>query len=152
MAEGKPRRRRLILGALAAWLAWAGAAAAAEIRVMASGGFTAAYRALVPAFEKETGISVTYNADPLDLKKLMGDQDNIAGNLRRYVQGFSPEVRDIFEHFEFDTQIDRLARAGLLYQVVEKFAGIDLHPERVSNHQMGLVFEELIGVVAELSP
>ena len=58
MAEGKPRRRRLILGALAAWLAWAGAAAAAEIRVMASGGFTAAYRALVPVFEKETGHTV----------------------------------------------------------------------------------------------
>lgn len=58
MAEGKPRRRRLILGALAAWLALVGAAAAAEIRVMASGGFTAAYRALVPAFEKETGHTV----------------------------------------------------------------------------------------------
>ena len=92
-----------------------------------------------------------YNADSLDLKKLMGDQDNIALNLRRYIQGFSPEVRDIFEHFEFDIQIDRLAKAGLLYQVVEKFAGIDLHPDRVSNHQMGLVFEELIRRFSELS-
>lgn len=103
-----------------------------------------------PFLRKKSGAAF-YNADPLDLKKLMGDQDNIAGNLRRYVLGFSPEVRDIFEHFEFDIQIDRLAKAGLLYQVVEKFAGIDLHPERVSNHQMGLVFEELIRRFSELS-
>lgn len=103
-----------------------------------------------PFLRKKSGATF-YNADPLDLKKLMGDQDNIARNLRRYILGFSPEVRDIFEHFEFDIQIDRLAKAGLLYQVVEKFAGIDLHPDRVSNHQMGLVFEELIRRFAELS-
>lgn len=103
-----------------------------------------------PFLRKKSGTTF-YNADSLDLKKLMGDQDNIAINLRRYVQGFSPEVRDIFEHFEFDTQIDRLAKAGLLYQVVEKFAQIDLHPEQVSNHQMGLVFEELIRRFSELS-
>ena len=103
-----------------------------------------------PFLRKKSGATF-YNADPLDLRKLMGDQDNIARNLRRYIQGFSPEVRDIFEHFEFDIQIDRLAKAGLLYQVVEKFAGIDLHPDRVSNHQMGLVFEELIRRFSELS-
>lgn len=103
-----------------------------------------------PFLRKKSGVTF-YNADPLDLKMLMGDQDNIARNLRRYIQGFSPEVRDIFEHFEFDIQIDRLAKAGLLYQVVEKFAGIDLHPNRVSNHQMGLVFEELIRRFSELS-
>ena len=103
-----------------------------------------------PFLRKKSGATF-YNADPLDLKKLMGDQDNIARNLRRYIQGFSPEVRDIFEHFEFDIQIDRLAKAGLLYQVVEKFVGIDLHPDRVSNHQMGLVFEELIRRFSELS-
>lgn len=103
-----------------------------------------------PFLRKKSGATF-YNADPLDLKMLIGDQDNIARNLRRYIQGFSPEVRDIFEHFEFDIQIDRLAKAGLLYQVVEKFAGIDLHPDRVSNHQMGLVFEELIRRFAELS-
>jgi type I restriction enzyme M protein len=92
-----------------------------------------------------------YNASPLDLKKLTGDQDNIGQNLRAYIQGFSPEVRDIFERFEFDTQIDRLSKAGLLYQVTEKFTQIDLHPDKVTNHQMGLVFEELIRRFAELS-
>ena len=92
-----------------------------------------------------------YNASPLDLKTLMGDQDHIGENLRAYMQAFSPEVRDIFESFEFHTQIDRLAKAGLLYLVTEKFANIDLHPAVVSNAQMGAVFEELIRKFAELS-
>jgi type I restriction enzyme M protein len=92
-----------------------------------------------------------YNTDPLDLGKLMGDQDNIRANLVRYVEGFSPAVRDIFEQFEFHAQIDRLAKTGLLYQVTEKFAGIDLHPDRVDNAAMGGVFEELIRKFAEIS-
>jgi type I restriction enzyme M protein len=92
-----------------------------------------------------------YNTSPLDLKKLMGDQDHIGENLRAYMQAFSPAVRDIFESFEFHTQIDKLAKSGLLYLVTEKFANIDLHPEVVSNDQMGAVFEELIRKFAELS-
>ncbi len=92
-----------------------------------------------------------YNASPLDLKKLLGDQDNVGVNLRSYIDAFSPAVRDIFERFEFHTQIDRLAKASLLYLVAEKFANIDLHPDVVSNAQMGLVFEELIRKFAELS-
>ena len=92
-----------------------------------------------------------FNTSPLDLKKLMGDQDHIGENLRAYVQAFSPAVRDIFDSFDFHTQIDRLAKTGLLYLVTEKFAGIDLHPDAVSNAQMGAVFEELIRKFAELS-
>ena len=92
-----------------------------------------------------------YNTSPLDLKKLMGDQDHIGENLRAYMQAFSPAVRDIFESFDFHTQIDKLAKSGLLYLVTEKFANIDLHPEVVSNAQMGAVFEELIRKFAELS-
>ena len=92
-----------------------------------------------------------YNTDPIDLNKLMGDQDNIRANLERYIQGFSPAVRDIFEQFEFYAQIDRLAKAGLLYQVSEKFARIDLHPDKVDNAAMGSVFEELIRKFAEIS-
>ncbi|XXF77274.1 class I SAM-dependent DNA methyltransferase [Myxococcaceae bacterium GXIMD 01537] len=103
-----------------------------------------------PFLLKKSG-QLFFNTSPLDLKKLMGDQDHIGENIRAYVQGFSPAVRDIFEHFEFHTQIDRLAKAGLLYLVTEKFANIDLHPEVVSNAQMGLVFEELIRRFAELS-
>ena len=92
-----------------------------------------------------------YNTSPMDMKKLMGDQDHIKENLFAYIQAFSASVRDIFERFEFHTQIERLAKCGLLYQVAEKFANIDLHPETVSNSQMGLVFEELIRKFAEIS-
>ena len=92
-----------------------------------------------------------YNTSMLDLKKLLGDPDHIAQNLFSYVQAFSPAVRDVFERFEFHTQVERLAKSGLLYQVAEKFAQIDLHPEAVSNMQMGLVFEELIRNFAEIS-
>jgi type I restriction enzyme M protein len=92
-----------------------------------------------------------YNTSPMDMKTLMGDQDHIKENLYAYIQAFSPSVRDIFERFDFYTQIDRLAKSGLLYQVAEKFAGIDLHPDAVSNTEMGTVFEELIRKFAEIS-
>ena len=107
---------------------------------------------LVPAafLERITGLKF-YNTSPLSLKKLMGDQDHIAENLRSYLQAFSPAVRDIFDRFEFHTQIDRLQKAGLLYLVTEKFATVDLHPDTISNAQMGTVFEELIRKFAELS-
>ena len=91
------------------------------------------------------------NTSALSMKRLMGDQDNIGENLRSYIQAFTPAVRDIFESFEFHLQVDRLEKAGLLYMVCERFAQIDLHPETVSNAEMGLVFEELIRKFAELS-
>ncbi len=92
-----------------------------------------------------------YNTSPLDLPTLLGDQDHIRQNLYSYVQGFSPEARDIFERFDFHAQVERLAKADLLYLVTEKFAHFDLHPDAVDNAQMGLVFEELIRKFAELS-
>ena len=92
-----------------------------------------------------------YNTSPLDLVKLLGDQDNIRQNLYSYIQGFSASARDIFERFDFYTQVERLAKANLLYLVTEKFANIDLHPDKVDNAQMGLVFEELIRKFAEIS-
>jgi type I restriction enzyme M protein len=92
-----------------------------------------------------------YNQSPLDMKKLMGDTDNLKTNLRDYVNAFSPAARDIFERFDFIAQIERLAKANLLYLVAEKFAQIDLHPAAVSNTQMGQAFEELIRKFAEVS-
>jgi len=103
-----------------------------------------------PFLRRKAGVSF-YNTSPMDLGKLLGDPDNIAANLTSYVQNFSPEVRDIFEKFEFHNQIDKLARAKLLFLLTEKFAGIDLHPDTVSNNQMGYVFEELIRKFAEAS-
>ena len=92
-----------------------------------------------------------YNTSPLDMRRLMGDQDHIKENLFAYIQSFSPAVRDIFERFDFYTQVERLSKCRLLYQVTEKFAQIDLHPEKITNSQMGLVFEELIRKFAEIS-
>lgn len=104
-----------------------------------------------PFLRRIVGEARFYNTSPMDLPKLLGDQDHIRQNLYAYVQGFSPEARDIFERFDFYTQVERLAKDKLLYLVTEKFANIDLHPDRVDNAQMGHVFEELIRKFAELS-
>jgi type I restriction enzyme M protein len=103
-----------------------------------------------PFIERITGKGV-WNVSPMDLGKLMGDPDHIRENVFAYLQAFSPAVRDIFERFEFHAQVERLAKAKLLYPVAERFAQIDLHPDVVDNHQMGLVFEELIRKFAEIS-
>jgi type I restriction enzyme M protein len=92
-----------------------------------------------------------YNTSELDLVKLLGDQDHIRENLYAYIRAFSPAARDIFERFDFYTQVERLAKSKLLYLVAEKFANIDLHPSAVDNAKMGAVFEELIRKFAEIS-
>ncbi|WP_037267369.1 type I restriction-modification system subunit M N-terminal domain-containing protein, partial [Roseivivax halodurans] len=94
-------------------------------------------------FMRKASAASFYNSSTLDLGKIVGDQDNIGDNLQTYIDAFSPEVRDIFERFNFAEVIDRLRKNKLLYMVTEKFAGFDLHPHRVTNVQMGLVFEEL---------
>ena len=104
-----------------------------------------------PFLRRASGNQSFYNTSRLDLVKLLGDQDHIRQNLYAYVQAFSPAARDIFERFDFYTQVERLAKANLLYLVTEKFANIDLHPEVVDNASMGLVFEELIRKFAEIS-
>lgn len=92
-----------------------------------------------------------YNTSPLDLDKVAGDAPNAAAGLRRCISGFSPVVREIFEAFNFDDQITRLHKAGLLYRVLTKFLDADLDPKRVSNAQMGDIFEELIRRFSEAS-
>jgi type I restriction enzyme M protein len=92
-----------------------------------------------------------YNSSPLDLNKSLAQPTQIRSNLLSYINGFSSNVGDIFEKYEFDDQIKKLEEAELLYLVAKKFAEIDLHPDQVSNSDMGLVFEELIRKFAELS-
>ncbi len=92
-----------------------------------------------------------HNTSQLSFARLKDDPAHVADNLREYVRGFSQQVRDIIERFGFDDQITRLDEADLLYLIVQKFAEIDLHPDRVSNHDMGLVFEELIRRFSEQS-
>ncbi len=86
------------------------------------------------------------------LASLLGDQEQIAANLKNYVAGFSPNAREIFlDKFKFGEQIDRLDEGNLLFLVVGKFTEIDLHPDVVDNHEMGYVFEELIRRFSEQS-
>lgn len=84
------------------------------------------------------------NISKYDFSKLLSDADNIADNLRDYINGFSKTARDIIEYFDFDKQIEKMERNDLLYLVVKRFSEIDLHPEVVSNVEMGYIFEELI--------
>lgn len=85
-----------------------------------------------------------YNTSPFDFAKLVADPADLRANLSAYLAGFSPNVRDIFERFEFDKTLNKLAEKNKLFAVTEKFAQADFHPNSVSNIQMGLVFEELI--------
>lgn len=85
-----------------------------------------------------------HNHSLLDFAKLKGDPDNIGRHLADYIAGFSENIRKIFERFEFDKEIEKLEESNRLYQVVAQFAEIDLHPRKVDNITMGLVFEDLI--------
>ena len=92
-----------------------------------------------------------HNHSALDFEKLKGDPDHIAEHLINYIQGFSANVRRIFEYFEFEAEIQKMQEAGILYLVVSKFCDVDLHPDRVPNEQMGLIFENLIRRFNELA-
>ncbi len=103
-----------------------------------------------PLLEQAAGQSF-FNTSRHTFATLLGDPDNVAGNLRNYIAGFSESARDIVDKFKFDVQIDRLDDRNLLYLVVSKFADIDLSPETVSNLEMGYLYEELIRKFSELS-
>lgn len=90
-----------------------------------------------------------FNASPLSLGSLSDTQT--ADDLMSYVQSFSQDAREIFEHFHFEDFVQQLSANNLLYQVVQRFASIDLNPKRISNFGMGLIFEELIRKFAESS-
>jgi type I restriction enzyme M protein len=93
-----------------------------------------------------------YNVSPYDFAKLAGDPDNLAANLKLYVNGFPDTIRSLFaEHFELFAQIDRLEKSNLLLLVLQRFASVDLAPAKVPNEEMGLTFEELIRRFAEQS-
>ena len=85
-----------------------------------------------------------YNTSRYDFEKLLADAPHLAHNLRNYIAGFSPNMREVFEKFDLDNTISKLDEAGLLFQVMERFKGADLHPDRVDNATMGTIFEELI--------
>lgn len=101
---------------------------------------------LDPQLCKASGFAF-YNTSKYDFERLGQEPQQLAANLRRYINGFSKNMRDVIEKFDFENTIGKLESANLLYKVVERFADrtkIDLSPAAISNHEMGYVFEELI--------
>jgi type I restriction enzyme M protein len=92
-----------------------------------------------------------YNTHRLTMQTLLDDPPNLADNLNAYVREFSSGARDVLEKFDLAAQIDRLDRANLLYLVVSRFTELDLHPDAVSNLEMGYLYEELVRRFSELS-
>ena len=103
-----------------------------------------------PILQAITGIEV-YNTSPLTLQKILADPSQVAGNVRAWIAAFDPDTRDVIEKFDFDAQIGRLDRAKILYLVLSKVTDVDLHPDKVSNVEMGYLYEELIRKFSELS-
>lgn len=104
-----------------------------------------------PVLDRLTDTRHLWNTSKYDLLKLLDDSEQIAANLRSYIAAFSPQIRDILDHFDIENQIAKLDKANLLYMVVGKFAEVDLHPDTVSNLEMGYLYEELIRKFSELS-
>ncbi len=85
-----------------------------------------------------------YNTSRYDFEKLLADAPHLAANLRNFIAGFSPNMREVLERFDFDNTISKLDEAGLIFQVLERFKNVDLHPDKIDNAAMGTIFEELI--------
>ena len=100
---------------------------------------------LDPQLRRASGFAF-YNTSRYDLEKLLADAPHVAQNLRNYIAGFSPNMREVLEKFDFDNTISKLDEAGLLFLVVQRFGDpqVNLHPDAVDNAAMGTIFEELI--------
>jgi len=98
---------------------------------------------LDPQLRKIAGFAF-YNTSRYDFEKLLADAPHLAANLRNYIAGFSPNMREVLEKFDFDNTISKLDEAGLLFQVLERFKNVDLHPDKIDNPTMGTIFEHLI--------
>ncbi len=102
---------------------------------------------------KETAGQKFYNTSKYDFKKLLDDPDNIEENFYNYINGYSDEVKDIIKNFDLNKQIEKMSGNGILYQVIDTFNSekANLHPNYVSNIEMGYIFEEIIRRFNELS-
>lgn len=85
-----------------------------------------------------------YNTSPYDFEKLLEDSDNVYTNFQAYLEGFSPNIRDIVSKFGFDEQLKKLKSNKILYLILKELDKVNLDPDTISNHDMGYVFEELI--------
>lgn len=118
----------------------------AEKERLEAKGFTgvALEKAISKVAVGEDRIQPFYNTFKFSLQEVLGDAEEIASNLVAYINGFSPQIREIFEKFEFEKEIDKLDESNRLYLILKEFCNIDLSPSRISNIDMGKVFEELI--------
>src|SRR2546423_2857362 len=98
---------------------------------------------LEPQLRTASGFAF-YNTSRYDFEKLLADAPHLAANVRNYIAGFRPNMREVLEKFDFDNTISKLDEAGLLFQVLERFKNVDLHPDKIDNPTMGTIFEELI--------
>lgn len=103
-----------------------------------------------PILKKASG-SEFFNVSPYDFHKLTEDPNNIAKNFNQYLKDYSENIRDIIEKFDFHKQLERLEGGNLLYLIIQELNKVDLHPDKVDNHQMGLIFEELLRKFSEMS-
>jgi type I restriction enzyme M protein len=106
---------------------------------------------LIPVLNQAAGGLNFYNHSFYDLRRLTQDPNNIELNFNNYLNGYSKNVREIIENFQLGSIISKLAKNDLLYRLVDMFAGVDLSPNNVTNHEMGYIFEELLRRFSEMS-
>ena len=105
---------------------------------------------LDPILKRTSGVAF-YNTSDYDFRNLLGEPKHLAKNFKQYLNGYSKNVQDIFEKFDFDKQLERLEGGNLLFLVIQEINKVDLHPKNVDNHQMGQIFEELLRKFSEMS-
>ncbi len=106
---------------------------------------------MIPVLRQAAGGLNFYNHSFYDLRRLAQDSKNIELNFGNYLNGYSKNVREIIENFQLEKILTKLSKNDLLYQLVEKFAEVDLSPKSVTNHEMGYIFEELLRRFSEMS-
>ena len=103
-----------------------------------------------PIIKKQTGLKF-FNHSNYDLQRLKGDPNGLKVNFPNYISGFSQNVFEILENFQLEKPVEKLLKNNKLYLLIDKFTEIDLHPNKVDNHTMGQVFEELLRKFSEMS-
>lgn len=105
---------------------------------------------LDPILRRTSGVEF-YNTSPYDFKTLLGEPALIGKNFKKYISGYSQNIQDIFEKFNFSVQLERLEGGNLLFHIIQELNKVDLHPKSVDNYQMGHIFEELLRKFSERS-
>ena len=103
-----------------------------------------------PIIRKKTGLNF-FNYSPYDLTRLKSDPNGLKINFPNYLNGYSDNVHQILENFQLDKPVEKLIKNKKLYSLIDKFTEVDLHPNKIDNHTMGSIFEELLRKFSEMS-